>query len=613
MQNKGFDWNSFIGMILIGGILVWFAYTNQGSEEENAAASRPDTARTEQVEQPVSVSEPETTIPEISTDNTDRLTDDSDSVAVAGAAASEKKQLGFFNPVPEDLSATLLENEVLKVSIAPRGARIISAELKDYQQYGGGALDLIDPDRSTFNWDWAINGVPVASEKLTFEKVRSGSDEAVFRLSHSASEYIEIRYAIGEGLDVDYSVKSVGMDNYLSDRTTLTWSLDGKKLEKTKDNLQNPTAIYYQRDGDVDRMGVRGDKEDTKTDIQWVAFKQQFFSSILQPKFVLPQAEMVTRELEDSTHTKHMSARMPLEQKAEYDFTFSFVPNQYNTLNAYDKGFDEMIPLGWGIFGWVNRWLVIPVFNFFDGLGWNYGIIILVMAIGIKVVLLPFQYRSYYSMAKMRVLKPELDEINEKHSDNMKKQQAQMELYRKAGVNPLGGCLPMLFQLPFLIAMFRFFPASFELRGEGFLWADDLSSYDSIFTLPFSIPFYGDHVSLFTLLMATSLFFYTRINQQMTPQSGNSQMQQQMKIIQYIMPFMMLFWFNSYASGLSYYYFLANVISFGQQFAIRSFIDEDAIHAKLQENKSKEKPKSAFSKRLEQMMKEQQKTQRKKK
>lgn len=612
MENKGFDWNSFIGMILIGGILVWFAYSNQGSDEENTA-SRPDTARTEQVEQPLEVSEPETTIPEVSAGTDDLVPGGSDSVTVAGAVASEKKQLGFFNPVPEDLSATVLENEVLKVSIAPQGARIVSAVLKDYEKYGGGELDLIDPNRSTLSWEWNINGVPVPSDKLAFEKVRATSNEAIFKLSKSASEYIEVKYSIDEGTDVHYSVRSVGMDQYLADQTTLVWSMDAKKLEKTKDNLQNPTAIYYYRDEDVDRMGVRGDKEETKTDIHWVAFKQQFFSSILQPDFVLPQAEMATKELEDSTHTKQMSARIPLEQKAEYGFTFSFVPNQYNLLKAYDKGFDEMIPLGWGIFGWVNRWLVIPVFNFFDGLGWNYGIIILVMAIGIKVVLLPFQYRSYYSMAKMRVLKPELDEINEKHTDNMKKQQAQMELYRKAGVNPLGGCLPMLFQLPFLIAMFRFFPASFELRGEGFLWADDLSSYDSIATLPFEIPFYGDHVSLFTVLMATSLFFYTRINQQMTPQSGNSQMQQQMKIIQYIMPFMMLFWFNSYASGLSYYYFLANVISFGQQFAIRSFIDEDAIHAKLQENKKKEKPKSAFSQRLEKMMKEQQKTQRNKK
>ena len=607
MENKGFDWNSFIGMILIGGILVWFAYTNQGSDEENEAL-RADTSRTEQLEETVLQAEPEVVIPDLAVQEIPETVD-----TVSATTTTAQKQLGFFNPVPEDLSTTTLENDVLKVIIAPRGARLTSVVLKDYTQYGGGELELIDPERSTQTWEWNVNGVPVPSDKLFFEKMPSSSDEAIYRLSHSDRSFVEIRYALEDGTDLKYSVRSFGMDEFLSGTTNFVWSLDALKLEKTKDNLQNPTAIYYLRDGDVDRMGVRGDKEDTKTEIEWLAYKQQFFSSILQPDFTLPQATLSTVTLEDSTHTKRMVARMPLEQKAEYSFTYSFVPNQFNTLKAYDKDFDEMIPLGWGIFGWVNRWMVIPVFDFFDRLGWNYGIIILVMAIGIKVVLLPFQYRSYYSMAKMRVLKPELDEINEKHSDNMKKQQAQMELYRKAGVNPLGGCLPMLFQLPFLIALFRFFPASFELRGQGFLWADDLSSYDSIMTLPFSIPFYGDHVSLFTILMATSLFFYTRINQQMTPQSGNSQMQQQMKIIQYIMPFMMLFWFNSYSSGLSYYYFLANVISFGQQFAIRSFIDEDAIHAKLQENKKKEKPKSAFSKRLEQIMKEQQQAQRKKK
>ncbi len=606
MENKGFDWNSFVGMILIGGILVWFAYTNQGSDEETTA-SRPDPARSGQVvEEPVET-RPEVPIPELAGEADSTVSDIAEAVTETG-----QKQLGFFNPVPEDPELTVLENDQLKVTIAPLGAKLIGAELKEYQQYGGGALDLIDPERSTWSWEWTVNGVPVLSDKLYFERLSATSSEAVYRLSRSDREYVEIRYMLSDGLDLDYQVRMVGMDAYLAQQSTLVWSLDGRKLEKTRDNLQNPTAIYYYRDGDVSRMGVRGDKKGTRTEVEWLAFKQQFFSSVLQPGSTLPQVEMSTLELEDSTHTKRMTARMPLEQKAGYDFRFSFVPNQYHVLKAYHRDFDEMIPLGWGIFGWVNRWLVIPVFNFFDELGWSYGIIILIMAIGIKVVLLPLQYRSYFSMAKMRVLKPELDEINKKYSDKMKKQQAQMELYRKAGVNPLGGCLPMLFQLPFLIAMFRFFPASFELRGEGFLWADDLSSYDSILSLPFNIPFYGDHVSLFTLLMAASLFFYTQINQQMTPQSGNSQMQQQMKIIQYIMPFMMLFWFNSYASGLSYYYFLANVISFGQQFAIRGMIDEDAIHAMLQENKKKEKPKSAFSRRLEQMMREQKKKQRKK-
>ena len=611
MESKGFDWNSFVGMILIGGILVWFAYTNQGPDDSEA--SQPSETQTEEViaDEPAVPEKVETIIPEINSGEASEY-GNSDTLKAAPAESTGKKQLGFFNPKPEITTSTVLENEHLRVTIDPLGAKISSAELKEHTRYDGGALDLIEGASNKMNWTYAINGVPVQTQDLYFESYSSSSSEAVYRLMHSESEYIEIRYSLAEGNDLNYELRSVGMESYTSGQTAFEWSLDALQLEKTKDNLQNPTTVYYRQEGDVDNLSARGDDEEDQSNIEWIAFKQQFFSSILTPAFTLPQAQMSTLPIEDEVHTKRMSARMPLPEQASYAFTLSFVPNQYNTLKEYDKGFDEMIPLGWGIFGWVNRWLVIPVFNFFDSLNWNYGIIILVMAVGIKLILLPFQFRSYFSMAKMRVLKPELDEINEKHKDNMKKQQAQMELYRKAGVNPLGGCLPMLFQLPFLIAMFRFFPASFELRGQKFLWADDLSSYDSIATLPFEIPFYGDHVSLFTLLMALSLFFYTRINQQMTPQSGNNQMAQQMKIIQYIMPFMMLFWFNSYASGLSYYYFLANVISFGQQYAIRSFIDEDAIHAKLQENKKKEKPKSKFSQRLESMMKEQQ-AQRKKK
>lgn len=612
MESKGFDWNSFVGMILIGGILVWFAYTNQGPSNDSGA-SRPDSTRVEEVIQET----PE--VPEVKEEVIPDLTNGSlssdlniDTTWNQAGTTEAKKQLGFFNPKPESPVVSYLENSNLKITFDPLGAKIASAELLNHKRYDGGALDLIEGQTSKMNWIYTVNGIPVQTQNLYFETISNTASEITYRLSHSASEFIEIRYSLSEGNDLNYEMRSVGMEAYISGQPVFEWSIDALQLEKTKDNLQNPTTVYYRQKGDVDNLSARGDDSEDQSDVEWIAFKQQFFSSILTPTFTLPQAQMSTLPIEDEVHTKRMTARMPLAEQASYAFTFSFVPNQYNTLKEYNLGFDEMIPLGWGIFGWVNRWMVIPVFNFFDGLNWNYGIIILVMAIGIKLILLPFQYRSYFSMAKMRVLKPELDEINEKNKDNMKKQQAQMELYRKAGVNPLGGCLPMLFQLPFLIAMFRFFPASFELRGQKFLWADDLSSYDSIATLPFEIPFYGDHVSLFTLLMALSLFFYTRINQQMTPQSGNSQMAQQMKIIQYIMPFMMLFWFNSYASGLSYYYFLANVISFGQQYAIRSFIDEDAIHAKLQENKKKDKPKSKFSQRLESMMKEQQAQKKKK-
>ena len=280
--------------------------------------------------------------------------------------------------------------------------------------------------------------------------------------------------------------------------------------------------------------------------------------------------------------------------------SFYYGPNHYQTLNKYHIGMEKLVPLGWGIFGWVNRFAVIPVFNFLNSFNINYGIIILLLTILIKVVLLPLTYKSYISTAKMKVLQPEMSELQAKFkADPMKLQQETMALYRKAGVSPLGGCLPMVLQMPILIAMFRFFPASIELRQEGFLWAKDLSTYDSILDLPFNIPFYGDHVSLFTILMTVSTLIYTRMNMQMTAATNPS-----MKYVMYLMPIMFLGIFNNYSSGLSYYYFLANMITFGQQYLFKSFVDEKAIHAKIQENKKKPVKKSKFQERLEKMAKE---------
>jgi YidC/Oxa1 family membrane protein insertase len=286
------------------------------------------------------------------------------------------------------------------------------------------------------------------------------------------------------------------------------------------------------------------------------------------------------------------------------------MPNQYDMLREVDETFGNIIPFGWGIFGWISKGVVVPFFGYLEGLGLGYGLIIFVMALFFKGILSPLTFASYKSMAKMRVLKPEMDAIAEKYPDkgDSKKQQETMALYQKTGVNPLGGCLPQLLGLPILIALFRFFPASFELRQQGFLWADDLSSYDSIMELPMTIPFYGDHVSLFTILMAISTFMYTKMNNQMSAGStaGNNMMQQQMKVIQYLMPVMLLVWFNSYSSGLSYYYFLSNILVFGQQWAIRKFfINEDAIRAKIEVTKSKGGRKSKFASKMESMMEQQ--------
>ena len=291
----------------------------------------------------------------------------------------------------------------------------------------------------------------------------------------------------------------------------------------------------------------------------------------------------------------------------QLDLAFYFGPNKYNIMRSYHLDLEKQIPLGWSFFlmQWINRFAVLPVFNFLEGFNLNYGIIILILTILLKIVLFPIAYKTYLSSAKMRLLKPEVDEISAKFpkkEDAMKKQQATMALYKKAGVNPMSGCVPMLLQFPILLAMFRFFPASIELRQEAFLWADDLSSYDSIFDLPFNIPFYGDHVSLFTLLMTISTIIYTKINNDMMS-TGNQL--PGMKTMMYLMPVMFLGFFNSYSSGLSYYYLLANLITFAQMYAIRSFVNEDKLHAQIQENKKKPVKKSNFQKRLEEMAKNQ--------
>ena len=294
---------------------------------------------------------------------------------------------------------------------------------------------------------------------------------------------------------------------------------------------------------------------------------------------------------------------LPYDRKPvqTYNMRFYFGPNNYQDLKKIDNlHLEKLIPLGWGIFGWVNQFLVIPTFHFLDGFNMNYGLIILILTILVRIIILPLTYGSFKSQAKMKVLQPEMAEINEKFgSDPMKKQQETMALYRKAGVNPLGGCIPGLLQLPILIAMFRFFPSSIELRQQSFLWAHDLSTYDSILDLPFHIPAYGSHVSLFTLLMTVSTIIYTKMNMQMTAATNP-----QMKWMMYLMPILFLGFFNNYSAGLSYYYFLSNVFGFGQQYLFKAFLDEDKIHAQIQENKKKPVKKSNFQARLEQMAKD---------
>jgi YidC/Oxa1 family membrane protein insertase len=423
---------------------------------------------------------------------------------------------------------------------------------------------------------------------------------------------------------IDLQLNTVGLQDVIAANSTflnLDWRIDMPRQEKSRKNEQNVSTVYYKYLGDdVGKLReTRDGSQSLTTSVKWISFKQQFFSSVLVAGNSFSSAQVSTTSFDESYDDllKRMTASIDIpynsRENNQIPMSFFFGPNHFQTLKQYGLELESQIPLGWTIMGWINRFVVIPVFNYLDSFNLNYGIIILLLTLMLKLALFPIAYKTYLSSARMRVLKPDIDALSEKFpkkEDAMKKQQAVMALYKKAGVNPMAGCVPMLLQLPILLALFRFFPASIELRQEGFLWADDLSSYDSILDLPFTIPFYGDHVSLFTLLMTVSTIIYTRMNSQMM--STGTQMPG-MKTMLYIMPIMLLGIFNNFASGLSYYYFLANVITFGQMYAFRFMIDEDKIHKKIEENKKKPVKKSGWQKRLEDMAKQQQVQQKKRK
>lgn len=615
------DKNTGIGLTLILLIFVGFNYMNMPSEAERAEAQRiQDSIAAVETQLEEQKAEVEEAVAETVVATNDSINAINDSIA----RVQKLQQFGTFGAAIEGEDGVVtIENELLAINVSKKGGHPLSVELKDYQTFDSLPLLLFEGENNKFALDFWTNNKQISTQDLYFETDQSGffisgddSKSLSMRLPAGDGKYLEYVYTItGNSYMVDFDINLVGLDDVIERNATtldLHWKNDLPHQEKSLQNERDNSTIYYRfSDDEVDYISERSDDlEEVKTDLQWVAFKQQFFSTVLIAKdgWEAPTDLETTRDEENDTIVKTCEAKLSIpyghRNTEQFALQFYFGPNRYSTLKSYDLGLEEMIPLGWGIFGWVNKFMVIPVFNLLKDTGLGYGIIILILTVLIKMVLMPFTYKAYMSTAKMRVLKPEMEEINKKFEgkdDPMAKQQATMSLYNKAGVNPLGGCLPMLFQMPILIALFRFFPASIELRQESFLWADDLSSYDSIYDLPFEIPFYGDHVSLFTLLMTISTIFYTRLN--MSMQAGTPQMEQ-MKWMMYLMPVMMLGWFNNYASGLSYYYFLANVMTFGQNFAFRKFVDDDAVHKKIQENKKKPKKKSGFQKRLEDMAKD---------
>jgi YidC/Oxa1 family membrane protein insertase len=615
------DRNSIIGFVLIAAILFGYTWYSTPTAEEAARMQRLQDSlaaveleqRAEQAAAELPKPAPVVTIP------VDTLLAGADSLNVDSlrqALAADK--YGVFHPSSTgSVEEIVLENERMQIGISTKGARPTVMRLKEYSTYDKTPLLLADPDSGDYGYDFFLGNRKVDTRELYFTPERIGSTGLRLKAATSdPAKYVEITYTLDSSTYFMHTtMRLVGITEVDPRDIAFQWDLVGKSNEKYRDGELQKSGVYYKYFSDDRNYLSETDEEQLKLEgrTNWIAFKQGFFTvaMISDKGFSASGSEVAILPLPDSTHTKQYSAKLffDLERNEAVSIPMRFYlgPNHYGTLRRTEIAqFDKIIDLGWGIFGWMNKWLVIPIFNWLDGWNWNYGIIILVLTIAIKMLLMPLTWKNFISSAKMRALKPEMDAINEKNKDGdaLKKQQAVMDLYRKAGVNPASGCVPMVVQMPVLFAMFKFFPSSIELRQESFLWADDLSTYDSILALPFTIPAYGEHISLFTILMAISTVLYTAINSQQMPQQ---QGMPNMKVMMYLFPVMMLFFMNSLPAGLSYYYLLANVISILQMTLFKHlFVNEDKIRAQLLANMKQPKKKSKWQQRLEDMQKQQQ-------
>ncbi|MFA9370795.1 MAG: membrane protein insertase YidC [Labilibaculum antarcticum] len=608
------DRNSIYGLLIIGAILIGYTYLTKPSEEQLRAIdtrdsiARVDRLHNEEVEA-ARLEGLKTQYAEVKEDT----------------VAMKETYGAFAGAVNQQEEFITLENELVKLTLNTKGGRIQNVQLKKFQTHDSLPLLLWAEKNSKFGLSFYAENKPMNTQDLFFVEANgatsfdaTNSEKGVsMRLMVGDDQYIEYKYSLTpDSYMVDFTVNLVGMQNVISRNSnyvTFNWQTDIPSQEKGRKFENQYTALYYKFFEDaVESLSAGGEsEEELNTKVKWIGFKQQFFSSVLIADEAFKGVKLTSVTMDDKTDPilKNFSAEISLpyegNQLESHPMKFYFGPNKFNTLREYGKNLDghdielhKLVDLGWTVFGWINRYFVIPIFNFLEGFISNYGIIILILTIIIKLLLAPLTYKSYMSTAKMKVLKPQIDAINEKIPKDkaMERQQATMALYKKAGVNPMGGCLPMVVQFPFLIALFRFFPASFELRQQSFLWATDLSSYDSILTLPWDIPWYGDHVSLFCLLMAGTNLVYTSMNGQMQ----SSQQMPGMKYMMYLMPVMFLGWFNNYAAGLSYYYFIATLFTVLQTIAIRKFmVDDDKVLAMLEANKKKPVKKSKFQARLE--------------
>ena len=603
------DRNTFTGLFLILIILVGSTFLMQPSDEdikrEKAKQSQDSIAKVKKAESPV-------------------LVQDSTKTVVLPAIDSTLIKSGPFGSAQSGSNEPIvLENELLKVKISPKGGRIASVELKKFKTYRQLPLIMFEGQGNKFGLIFGAAGKNISTNDLYFQPLgtsvsvaKNDSASLTMRLNYSEGKYIDYIYSLtGDSYNVGLTIATKGMQDVVTPtqkHLTLNWETILKQKEKDLVSEQRYSSTYFkQGDESVDYLSLTESetKSISEAKIKWFSFKQHFFSNVLIAKNSFDKGELIVNTSPDSNTVKSFAANMqiPFERQevTSYPMDFYFGPNQLNILEKQGFEIEKQIDLGYWPLKYINRWIVLPVFNFLERFGWGYGLIILVLTVLLKMVLLPLTYKSYLSMAKMRILKPEMDEIKGKVGDDNPTllQQEYLKLYKKAGVNPLGGCLPMLLQLPIIMAFFFFFPNLFELRQKSFLWMDDLSTFDAFFQMGFNIPFLGSHISLMCILMTISTLIYTYFNNQVSGATG------QMKYIGYITPIIFFGVLNSYPSGLNYYYFLANMMTFAQQYIIRMFVNDDKIHAQIQENKKKpqsEKKKSGFQQRMEDYMRQQQ-------
>ena len=607
--------NTIFGFVLIGIILIGFSWYNTKlfKEQERERFVRDSIAAVEALKNaPALDSSALVTVSERDSLSVIRETAPiyKDSLLEAASRAEEE----FYT----------LENDKISVTFTTKGAQASQVLVKNYYTSDSLALYLMKKNSSNFGIDFYTDQ-QLNTADFNFEKVEQTDTSLVMRLNFSTGSYIDHIYTLRpDDYMMDFNLKMVGMSKFISKNVTqlgVDWKMTIPRLERGYDNEKNYSTIDYKFPGEssIESLGLRKAEAhaDIATKVEWFAFQQQFFSAILVARNNFTNGDLAFKFFPEENPDKNLmtcGANMQVEYIAAdvvtIPFRFYYGPNLYKVLKSYDYGFEKIVPLGGWLIGWINRVIIINFFDFLSRYIVSYGIIILLMTIFIKLVISPLTFKSYASSAKMRVLKPEIDKINEKYprkEDAMKKQQEMMALYKKTGVSMFGGCLPMLLQFPILFAMFRFFPASFELRQQPFLWAKDLSAYDSILQLPFHIPLYGDHVSLFAILMAVSMYLYARMTMDQMPSGQQMAGMRSMQL--YFMPIFLLVLCNNFSSGLSYYYMLSNIITIIQTWAIRKyFIDEDKIYAQLKAKaaSAKTQKKSKFQQRLDEIYKQQQ-------